>query len=191
MTQILKICPYCGGKIKAPGPTRRTCGAKDCQKKHRDKTLGPKPITKCKTCGKDFEHHRSAPRKYCSYDCSIKDGTAFRAGRAAARSNKRSYKKDHNHNEIVTALGKCGVQIIDTSHMGGGFPDLICCMRKETYLVEIKNPETSYGKKGPNNLQRKFAEEWRGGPVYIVRTLDDVEAFSNGRLDDIDYYGGD
>lgn len=188
--RVKRTCPYCDSPI-VNSKTSRTCGDNSCQEKHRIATLGPKPVTKCKNCGKMFEHHRSAKRKYCSYDCSIKDGTAFRAGRAAARSNNTKYKKDHNHDEIVSALEKCGVQVIDTSHMGRGFPDLICCSRRETHLVEIKNPETHYGKRGLNGLQKKFAEEWRGGPVYIIRTVDDVEAFANGRLDDIDYYGGD
>jgi len=99
-------------------------------------------------------------------------------------------KKDANHKELVSALEKLGVQVIDTSNHGGGFPDLICCVKHETLLVEIKNLDTGYGRRGLNKNQRKFAESWTGGPIYIIKNLDDVENLANGKLDKIYGYGG-
>lgn len=39
-----------------------------------------------------------------------------------------------------------------------------------TVLVEIKNPETSYGKSGLRDSQKIFASRWRGSPIAVVRT---------------------
>jgi len=90
----------------------------------------------------------------------------------------------------VKDLEKLGVQTYDTSHIGGGFPDLLCNLRHETYLVEIKNPKTRYGKKGLNDLQESFARNWNGAPVYVISTGEDVENFANYRLDLVPHFGG-
>ena len=45
-----------------------------------------------------------------------------------------------------------------------------------TALVEYKNPETRYGKAGLNPLQQSIADNWRGGPVYVVSTVEEVDA---------------
>jgi Holliday junction resolvase len=104
--------------------------------------------------------------------------------------NKHGAKKDANHKELVTALKELSVQVIDTSQLGGGFPDLICCVRRETLLVEIKNTNTGYGRRGLNKNQKEFAESWTGGPIYVIKNLDDVESLANGRLDKLYAYGG-
>lgn len=93
---------------------------------------------------------------------------------------RHGFRKDHNHALIVQALEAAGCQVLDVSDMGGGFPDLIVCRGLETLLVEIKNPETQYGRKGANKAQVEWAKRWRG-PVYIISTLADVEEFVNGR----------
>ena len=45
-----------------------------------------------------------------------------------------------------------------------------------TVLVEYKNPATSYGKAGLNPVQTEIARSWRGGPVYVVSTVAEVES---------------
>jgi hypothetical protein len=89
--------------------------------------------------------------------------------------------KDKNHAAIVEALEQAKIAVIDMSHMGKGFPDLVVARRGVNLLVEIKNPETLYGRRGLNKLQRSWASSWPA-PVYILRTLDDVARFAN--LDD-------
>jgi hypothetical protein len=104
---------------------------------------------------------------------------------------KRMYgaKKDANHNDISDALQKAGCAIVDVSNLGGGFPDLIVCRQRKTYLVEIKNTKTSYGKRGPNKNQKVWAQGWPE-KVYILKSLEDVERFVNGDFDALDSYGG-
>ncbi len=81
---------------------------------------------------------------------------------------------DANQKEIVAALKNVGASIIDTARVGKGVPDLIVGFRNETFLMEIKNPKTQYGKKGFNKLQAEWANNWNGGKVSIVRTIEEA-----------------
>ena len=77
-------------------------------------------------------------------------------------------RKDANHNEIVDAMTKVGAYVIDMSHVGKGFPDLIVGFQSKTILMEIKNRKTSYGRKGLNKNQLEWKEQWLGGPYCVV-----------------------
>lgn len=139
------------------------------------------PTYQCLQCGKSFQSSPSYKRKYCSYRCFLDSGGPIRAGLASkVMVRKYGAKKDANHADIVKALEDGGVSVLDISGLGGGLPDLIVCRRGITLLVEIKNPQTSYGRKGANKLQKAWANGWPA-PVYIIRTLSDVEAFVNCR----------
>lgn len=81
---------------------------------------------------------------------------------------KYGTKKDANHHEVVDALKKAGAYVIDMSHVGCGFPDLIVGFQGKTMLMEIKNLKTAYGKKGLNKNQLKWREQWTGGTYCVV-----------------------
>jgi hypothetical protein len=121
-------------------------------------------LRKCVGCGDTFKSYFST-RKYCSRQCFAGTG---RRGRA---------KLDANHFEVVAAFKACGAGVMDTSTMGGGFPDLLVNITGSVRLVEVKNPNTEYGRKGFTRLQRRFVDGWAGSPVRIIRTLQDVEDF--------------
>ena len=80
---------------------------------------------------------------------------------------------DANQKEIVAALRESGASVIVCSHIGDGFPDLLVGYNGQTFLVEVKNPNTAYGKKGLNYDQAKFASGW-GGTVHIVRNAEEA-----------------
>jgi hypothetical protein len=86
---------------------------------------------------------------------------------------KYGVKKDANNSVIVKALQDMGVSVIDTAHVGCGFPDLVLGYANCTLLLEIKNPKTSYGRKGLNKNQIQWKKDWMGGPYAMV---DSVEA---------------
>jgi hypothetical protein len=214
-----RICTRCGNEFRSYAKTRKFCSQRcyhyskpvvqlklareyagpplkyrpPSPKKQRPKK--PRLSTRCLQCGTDFCHWPSQKRKYCSYACHLASGGARRAGLAAAKSiMKYGGRKDANHSEMIQALEKMGVCVIDTSRMGCGFPDLIISIPPHSagclLLADIKNPKTRYGRKGLNKLQRQFAEEWRGSPVYVLRTLDDVIAIATGQLDKVESFGG-
>ncbi len=135
----------------------------------RKKDENKKITKKCLHCKNEFQHYKSRNQIYCSYDCHVASGGAWRAGLSAKEAIlKYGAKKDANHNEVVNALKEAGASVIDMSHVGRGFPDLIVGFNSETLLVEIKNPKTSYGKKGLNKNQLKWREQWIGGTYCIV-----------------------
>jgi len=188
-TKRHRICPYCHGFILIFNEGVKTCGSPTCREKHFAYRWR---VKLCDHCGIEFKHPRSAKRKFCSYKCFVENGGPKRAGRASSIVIMKKYgpKKDANHKELVAALEKMGVLTIDMSGVGGGFPDLICAVCKETLLVEIKNKKTGYGRKGLNKLQREFAENWAGGPVYVIYNLDDATKLANYELGSLYAYGG-
>ena len=80
-------------------------------------------------------------------------------------------RRDANQRKIVAALRRLGMSVVITADVGGGFPDLVVGYRGVTYLVEVKNA-TKLRKK-----QIAFREAWKGGPVWVLRNLDDVLHF--------------
>ncbi len=133
-------------------------------------------ITNCLACGKQFKTYHD--NKYCCKLCAIKN-----MPRTAA-------KKDSNHEKIVEELEAGGARCMDMSKMGNGFPDLLVWHLDMWHVVEIKNPQTAYGKKGLNKRQKEWATEWQGGPVYVVRTSEDCQNFVSGRFEMIENEGG-
>ena len=116
----------------------------------------------CEECSREYPHY-SKVRKFCSIKCRDKS-LFYMRGRA---------KKDGNHNEIVAALEMAGCSVLDISMLGQGKPDIIVGHANENFLVEIKNPNTAYGKKGFSKLQVAFADIWPG-KVYLIRTVDEA-----------------
>lgn len=47
---------------------------------------------------------------------------------------------DKNHKEIADHFALRGASVVDTTYMGGGFPDLLVKYREYMFLVEIKMP---------------------------------------------------
>lgn len=159
----------CGAEFNAGDKAAKYCGSRCREATHK------RPERQCVECG--LTHNKKT--KTCSRLCHSAVASRNIKARAMAR-RRHGFRKDHNHALIVQALEAAGCQVLDVSDMGGGFPDLIVCRGLETLLVEIKNPETQYGRKGANKAQVEWAKRWRG-PVYIISTLADVEEFVNGR----------
>jgi hypothetical protein len=118
----------------------------------------------CATCQFEFSSYYKN-RKYCSKKC---------ADKGWSENMPRGYasRVDNNHKEIVDALRQAGASIIDTAKLGGGLPDLIVGYGGKTFLVEIKNLKTQYGRAGLNKNQRKWLEEWTGGPFAMVSDIE-------------------
>jgi hypothetical protein len=129
----------------------------------------------CLQCKTPFQHYKTTSRIYCSYKCHLDNGGAWRAGMAASGAKmKYGAKKDANHKIIVEALQSAGAYVLDMSHVGKGFPDLIVGFQSQTILMEIKNPKTSYGKKGLNKNQIIWRDQWRGGEVFVVTSEEEA-----------------
>lgn len=125
----------------------------------------------CQNCGVSFHNYQK--RLYCSLRCRDESEYYVR-GRA---------RKDKNHSAIVDTIRRVGGHVLDISYLGQGMPDLVVLTRKGIQLAEIKNPANAYGKRGLTRLQRKWANEWRGSPVYVLRTDDDAINLVTGHFE--------
>ena len=85
-------------------------------------------------------------------------------------------RKDANQDAIVKVLEQMGCKVGDTSQVGFGFPDLVIGVMGIVALVEIKNPETFYGRQELSGFQREFHEQWGGAEIHIIRTQDEAIA---------------
>ena len=81
---------------------------------------------------------------------------------------RRAARRDANEKGIVEALRAVGatVYLLDEPC------DLLVGYHGQTILMELKNPNTGYGKKGFNANQKHFAENWKGGPFCLVDSVD-------------------
>ena len=104
---------------------------------------------------------------------------------------KYGAKKDANHKEIANALTAVGVPVYDLSGAGCGIPDCLVWVWDSWQLVEIKNTKTAYGKRGLNPIQKKWLTHWRGGPVHILKTVEQALEFASGDLKNVEIFYGD
>lgn len=89
----------------------------------------------------------------------------------------RHFRKDANHNELVSLFERLGCTVAQMHACGiPGMPDLAVGAMGRTFLVELKNLQTGYGRAGLNDNQSAFARDWRGGRVYVATSADDVIA---------------
>lgn len=101
---------------------------------------------------------------------------------------KYGAKKDANHNEIFAELRK-HCYVLDVSAAGSGLPDGIICIDGKLYLFDVKNPKTGYGRRGLNAVQKKWVEQWKGIPVYLIYTVEEAARFAKGDFTGIKFEG--
>lgn len=88
---------------------------------------------------------------------------------------RRAARVDDNQSQIVDALRAIGATVRVVTQ-GGGLPDLLVGFRGHTILMEVKD-----GKKPPSHraltpAEQKFFDEWRGGLVVVVNSIDEAIA---------------
>ena len=103
---------------------------------------------------------------------------------------KYGSKKDANHDEIFKAIRKIA-PAKDLSAAGYGVPDGIAWVGGGWHFFDVKNPDTSYGKRGLNPIQKKWATDWRGGPVFLIYTVDQAVEFAQGKFEGLTHFPPD
>lgn len=89
----------------------------------------------------------------------------------------RHSKKDANHDDLVSVFERLGCTVAQMHACGvPGYPDITVGCMGRTWLVELKSPDSAYGRSGLNDNQSAFAKNWRGGRVYLASSHDDVIA---------------
>lgn len=82
---------------------------------------------------------------------------------------RHAARVDANQAEIVAALRDAGASVYLIQ-----LPvDLLVGYGGKTALVEVKNPNSRYGRAGANANQASWLEQWKGGTAAVI---DSVEA---------------
>lgn len=184
-----KQCVICEKQFKIINSKTQSC-SRECRNKlhsvRKIRELVPNRV--CEHCEKPY-HSYTKTRKFCSVKCSLDSGTPQRAGNANVESMKKyGAKKDANHNAIAEYLESKGCFVRDLSGLGFGTPDMLVWVKTAWILVEIKNKKTGYGRRGLNKKQKDWANNWRGGKVYIVCSIEDAELLINQHFDKLECF---
>lgn len=82
---------------------------------------------------------------------------------------RRAARVDQNQAAIVAAMRDAGASVYLIQ-----LPvDLLVGFGGKTALVEVKNPNSRYGRAGANANQASWLEHWKGGTAAVI---DSVEA---------------
>jgi len=80
---------------------------------------------------------------------------------------------DANQEQIVAALRAMGATVRIVTQ-GNGLPDLLVGFRGMTILMEVKDGQKVPSARKLTPAEQKFFEEWRGGIVAIVNSVDEA-----------------
>lgn len=85
-------------------------------------------------------------------------------------------KKDTTHKAIADGLKACGFSVADTSRLGDDFPDLVIGKFGFDAKVECKSDKKIHKQKGDglSDGQKSFKDQWKGAPVIVAQTVEDV-----------------
>jgi hypothetical protein len=183
-----KACERCGEEFLGSGDKRfcDECRHLGRRVPHKKRGMSPATVEKysktCHHCGKGFLRPNDSA-KYCTYGCFVSDGGPNRAGEAATMSRRRrgAHKEDFNHAKITGAFEQMGAVVMNFAMVGGGCPDILVIRGGRGVFVEIKNPDTAYGRRGLNKNQLRKQQELAatGCKMHVVRTEEDVEKIMN------------
>lgn len=84
---------------------------------------------------------------------------------------RRAARVDANQVEIVTAMRAVGA-VVRVITQGDGLPDLLVGYRNHTVLMELKDGAKPASKRRLTEAEQKFFDEWRGGRLEIVTSVD-------------------
>jgi hypothetical protein len=80
---------------------------------------------------------------------------------------------DANQEQIVAALRAMGATVRIVTQ-GNGLPDLLVGFRGMTILMEVKDGQKVPSARKLTPAEQKFFDEWRGGIVAIVNSVDEA-----------------
>jgi len=86
-------------------------------------------------------------------------------------------RKDSNHHTLAKHAEAFGASVVDLSPLGDGVPDCLIGLHGTTWLVEFKTATGSL-----TDDQTEFIATWRGSPVFLVRTIEEMERLLRSTL---------
>lgn len=80
---------------------------------------------------------------------------------------------DANQNDIVKSLRDFGATVRIVTQ-GDGIPDLLVGYKGYTILMEVKDGAKPPSARTLTPAEKKFFDEWRGGMLVIVNSVEDA-----------------
>ena len=87
---------------------------------------------------------------------------------------KWSKRVDANQATLVREFQAHGASVLLMHSLGGGAPDLAVGVGGRNHFVEVKNKDTSYGRAGLSESQRKWNRRWNGEPMEPCASVEDA-----------------
>ena len=91
---------------------------------------------------------------------------------------RKRARTDANHAEIREALRRDGWYVLDTSSLGGGFPDLVAAKGGSVHLIEVKDGSKPLSAQALTSAEAKVSADLlsRGVVVKLIRNVDEAMA---------------
>ena len=89
---------------------------------------------------------------------------------------RRAARVDSTQPAIVQALRAIGCSVVDTSGLGGGYPDLTVGLAGRTVMLEVKDGTLSPSRRQLTPAEAEFHRTWRGGPLVVVLSVEEAIA---------------
>lgn len=86
---------------------------------------------------------------------------------------KWSSKVDANQPEIVFALRKAGVSVLPIHRLGQGCPDLLCGVRHQNWLFEVKDGSKPPSARALTPDEKRWRNKW-AGQVETITTAEEA-----------------
>ena len=88
---------------------------------------------------------------------------------------RRAARVDENQSDIVSSLRAIGA-IVRVISQGDGIPDLLVGFQGQTFLLEVKDGNKPPSARKLTPAEQKFFDEWRGGTLAVVNSVDEAIA---------------
>lgn len=88
---------------------------------------------------------------------------------------RRAARVDENQSDIVSSLRAIGA-IVRVISQGDGIPDLLVGFQGQTFLLEVKDGNKPPSARKLTPAEQKFFDEWRGGRLAVVNSVDEAIA---------------
>ena len=88
---------------------------------------------------------------------------------------RRANRVDYNQSVIVESLRKAGAYVRIVT-MGDGVPDLLVGYKGFTLLLEVKDGDKPPSQRKLTTAEQKFFDEWTGGLLAVVESVEDALA---------------
>ncbi len=88
---------------------------------------------------------------------------------------RRRARVDANQPDVVARFEQWGASVTHMHQLGRGAPDILIGLCGVDRQIEVKDGSKPPSERALTPDENEYHRDWRGAPVLIVETLDDVD----------------